>query len=86
MAQTLGVRVVHIAERDTQVGAQHKVPGEFVNTWSVEGFCGEGCQPAELGEVLGVWSDWTPLNNRETLFDEPLDRNDPWQFINFRVW
>ena len=26
-----------------------KEPGEFVNTWSVDGFVGEGCQPAELG-------------------------------------
>lgn len=24
-------------------------PGEFVNTWSVDGFISEGCQPAELG-------------------------------------
>ena len=23
--------------------------GEFVNTWSVDGFISEGCQPAELG-------------------------------------
>jgi len=49
LAQTLGIRVVHIAERDTQVGAQRKALGAFVNTWSVEGFHGEGCQPAELG-------------------------------------
>jgi len=26
-----------------------KEPGEFVNTWSVEGFVSEGSQPAELG-------------------------------------
>ena len=26
-----------------------KKPGEFVNTWSIDGFVGEGCQPAELG-------------------------------------
>lgn len=49
LAQALGVRVIHIAERDTQTGAQRKRPGEFVNTWSVDGFIGEGCQPAELG-------------------------------------
>jgi homospermidine synthase len=45
----LGVRVVHIAERDTQVGAVRKAVGEFVNTWSVEAFVDEACQPAELG-------------------------------------
>ena len=38
-----------------------------------------------LGEVVGVYGDWTPLQGRETLFDEDLDRNDPWQFKNFRV-
>jgi homospermidine synthase len=50
LAQRLGVKVVHIAERDTQV-ADHrpKEVGEFVNTWSIDGFVGEGCQPAELG-------------------------------------
>lgn len=49
LAQRLGVRVIHIAERDTQVGAQRKRPGEFVNTWSCDGFVSEGRQPAELG-------------------------------------
>jgi homospermidine synthase len=49
IAQRLGVKVIHIAERDTQVGDRPKKPGEFVNTWSVDGFVGEGCQPAELG-------------------------------------
>ena len=45
----LGVKAIHIAERDTQVRARRKVPGEFVNTWSIDGFVSEGCQPAELG-------------------------------------
>lgn len=50
LAQTLGVKVIHIAERDTQVAqTQPKRRGEFVNTWSIDGFVGEGCQPAELG-------------------------------------
>src|SRR3954452_4824246 len=49
IAQGLGVKVIHIAERDTQVADRPKHPGEFVNTWSVDGFVGEGCQPAELG-------------------------------------
>lgn len=49
LAQGLGVRVIHIAERDTQVGRQRKRPGEFVNTWSVHGFMSEAGQPAELG-------------------------------------
>jgi homospermidine synthase len=49
LAQTLGVKVVHIAERDTQVADKPKLVGEFVNTWSVEGFYEEGIAPAELG-------------------------------------
>ncbi|HET6234265.1 MAG TPA: saccharopine dehydrogenase C-terminal domain-containing protein [Acetobacteraceae bacterium] len=49
LAQGLGVKAMHIAERDTQVSSINKRPGEFVNTWSIDGFAGEGCQPAELG-------------------------------------
>jgi homospermidine synthase len=49
LAQSLGVRAIHVAERDSQVASKRKVPGEFVNTWSVDGFVGEGFQPAELG-------------------------------------
>jgi homospermidine synthase len=49
LAQTLGVKAIHIAERDTQLALDPKQPGEFVNTWSIDGFVGEGCQPAELG-------------------------------------
>ena len=50
LAHDLGIKVIHIAERDTQVaGNMPKRRGEFVNTWSIDGFTGEGCQPAELG-------------------------------------
>jgi len=49
LAQRLGVRAIHIAERDTQFAAQRKTPGEFINTWSVDAFVDEACQPAELG-------------------------------------
>lgn len=49
LARDLGVKVIHIAERDTQTATVAKQPGEFVNTWSIDGFVGEGCQPAELG-------------------------------------
>jgi len=38
-----------------------------------------------LGEVVGVWGEWTPLADREVLFPEDLDREDPWQFKNIRV-
>jgi homospermidine synthase len=49
LARDLDVKVIHIAERDTQTASFAKQPGEFVNTWSIDGFAGEGCQPAELG-------------------------------------
>jgi homospermidine synthase len=49
LARRLGVRVIHIAERDSQVSSQRKRPDEFVNTWSCDGFVSEALQPAELG-------------------------------------
>jgi len=49
LAQRLGVRVIHVAEHDTQISTCPKLQGEFVNTWSIDGFIGEGLQPAELG-------------------------------------
>ena len=49
LAQRLGVKVIHIAERDSQKSSLRKKPGEFINTWSIDGFVAEGCQPAELG-------------------------------------
>ena len=49
LAQRLGVKGVHIAERDTQRAKSPKPRNVFVNTWSVEGFLSEGMQPAELG-------------------------------------
>jgi len=49
LAERIGMKVVHVAERDTQYAIPQKRPGEFVNTWSVDGFVGEGSQPSELG-------------------------------------
>lgn len=49
LACDLGIKVIHIAERDTQIANPGKRHGEFVNTWSVDGFVGEGSQPSELG-------------------------------------
>ncbi|MCW2247489.1 homospermidine synthase [Azospirillum fermentarium] len=49
LAQRLGIKAIHIAERDTQASNIPKKQGEFVNTWSIDGFISEGCQPAELG-------------------------------------
>lgn len=49
LAQKLGIKTIHVAEHDTQISNQPKLQGEFVNTWSVDGFVLEGLQPAELG-------------------------------------
>jgi homospermidine synthase len=62
LAMTLGVKGIHIAERDTQRARQPKPPDVFVNTWSVEGFLSEGMQPAELG--WGTHETWMPDNAR----------------------
>jgi homospermidine synthase len=49
LAMKLGVKVIHCSERDTQAAHPRKRRWEFVNTWSVDGFIGEGSQPCELG-------------------------------------
>jgi homospermidine synthase len=60
LAHKLGVKVIHIAERDTQVTNKPKQVNEFVNTWSVEGFYEEGIAPAELG--WGTHEKTFPIN------------------------
>lgn len=60
LMQSLGVKGIHIAERDTQARRAPRPRGTFVNTWSVEGFISEGFQPAELG--WGTHETWFPDN------------------------
>jgi homospermidine synthase len=60
LMQSLGVKGVHISERDTQVRREPRPQGVFVNTWSVEGFISESLQPAELG--WGTHETWFPDN------------------------
>jgi homospermidine synthase len=60
LMQKVGVKGIHIAERDTQSANKPKPMGTFVNTWSVEGFLSEGFQPAELG--WGTHEKWMPPN------------------------
>ena len=61
LMQRVGVKGVHIAERDTQRAFHPKPMQVFVNTWSVEGFLSEGMQPAELG--WGSHEKWRPHNS-----------------------
>ena len=57
LAMDMGIKVIHIAERDTQRSRHVKTDNEFVNTWSVDGFLSESLQPAELswGTHETVW-------------------------------
>ncbi|MCV3765827.1 homospermidine synthase [Rhizobium sp. TRM95796] len=63
LMKKVGVKGVHIAERDTQRTKSPKPFNTFWNTWSVEGFISEGLQPAELG--WGTHENWMPKNARK---------------------
>ncbi|MFT3672126.1 homospermidine synthase [Aestuariivirga sp.] len=49
LMKKVGVKGIHVAERDTQRAKKPKPLDTFINTWSIEGFVSEGLQPAELG-------------------------------------
>lgn len=49
LSRDLGIKVIHIAERDTQTSSVPKTKDEFVNTWSIDGLFVEACMPAEMG-------------------------------------
>ena len=46
--------------------------------------CNEVQKPY-LGTVEGIYTDWNPLKSRHGLFDEKIDKKDPWQFQNI-IW
>ncbi|HEY0182027.1 MAG TPA: saccharopine dehydrogenase C-terminal domain-containing protein [Rhodopila sp.] len=86
LSQRLGVKVIHIAERDTQTASFAKQPGEFVNTWSIDGFVGEGCQPAELG--WGTHEKTLPADGRHHDFggDAAIYLMRPGASTRVRTW
>ena len=63
LMKDLGVKGVHVAERDTQRAKAPKPLHTFWNTWSVEGLLSEGLQPAELG--WGTHEKWKPKNGKK---------------------
>src|SRR6201996_1484862 len=81
-----GVKGIHIAERDTQRAREPKPRGIFVNTWSVEGFCSEGMQPAELG--WGTHEKRLPANGRKHDFgcDAAIYLTQPGAGTRVRSW
>ena len=86
LARRLGIKVIHIAERDTQVASIPKAPGEFVNTWSIDGFVSEGSQPAELG--WGTHERQFPRdgNRHETGNGAAIYLNRPGAATRVRSW
>jgi homospermidine synthase len=70
LMKKVGVKGIHVAERDTQRARSPKPFGVFWNTWSVEGFISEGMQPAELG--WGTHETWKPKNARGHKKDDGL--------------
>lgn len=66
--------------------------------WAVRNPAAGFCEPEDLpydeilsharpylGEVFGVQTDWTPLDQRSSLYKGPPAPDDPWQFANFRI-
>lgn len=47
LARELNITTIQISERDTQASHRPKKQGEFINTWSIDGFVDELMQPAE---------------------------------------
>ena len=86
LMQRAGVKGIHIAERDTQRARDRSPRGMFVNTWSVEGFCSEGLQPAELG--WGTHEKKMPANGRKHEFgcDAAIYLTQPGAATRVRSW
>lgn len=87
LSQELGVKTIHVAERDTQVSdTMPKRIGEFVNTWSIDGFIDEGLQPAELG--WGTHEKALPPDGHrhETGCDAAIYLNRPGMSTRVRTW
>jgi len=63
LAREIGLKVVHISERDTQIINDPKKEGEFCNTWSPAGFIEESYATSEVG--FGVHEKKLPENGKK---------------------
>jgi homospermidine synthase len=85
LAQTLGVKVVHIVERDTQDEAQPLLCGEFANTWSAKGLYSETwLQHAEVG--WGSHERALPIDAKLLLHGQVLCLAKHGTVIRLRSW
>ncbi|MBI4194451.1 MAG: homospermidine synthase [Betaproteobacteria bacterium] len=86
LAMKLGVKTIHCSERDTQAADPRKRRWEFVNTWSVDGFIGEGSQPCELG--WGTHEKHFPPDGRRHEFgcDAAIYLTRPGASVRVRSW
>jgi homospermidine synthase len=82
----VGVKGVQIAERDTQRARSQREIGQFVNTWSVDGFISEGLQPAEVG--WGTHEKWFPPmgNHHEDPVAPSIYLSQPGAATKVRTW
>lgn len=87
LMHTLGVKVIHIAEYDSQVSKNPKKIGRFENTWSVPGFHSEGiCQPCEMG--WGTHEKQLPKNGHKHTYgcDAAIYLDQPGARTLVRTW
>lgn len=87
LMRKLGVKVVHIAEYDSQVSDKPKKIGRFENTWSVFGFHSEGIQqPSEMG--WGTHEKYFPKNGHRHPFgcDASIYLDQPGAKTLVRTW
>jgi homospermidine synthase len=86
LAQQLEIKTIHVAERDTQNIAINKPRNTFINTWSIDGFVGEGLQPSELG--WGTHEKHWPKDGvaHETGCQAAIMLNCPGASVRVRSW
>ncbi len=86
LARDLGIKVIHVAERDTQTALAPKKIGEFINTWSIDGFYSEGCQPSEIG--WGTHEKEMPVDGKRHSFgcDAAIYLERPGYLTRTRSW
>ena len=80
LAMTLGIKAIHVSERDNQITNLPKKTNEFVGTWSIEGLREEGIAPAEMGwgtheEAPPVFSTFPPTGLKNQLFLSQMGMN-----------